>query len=452
MRQTGSLLVVDDDAMNRNMLAQRLELKGYDVTEADNGLQALALVEQQPFDLVLLDVMMPEMNGLEVLRVLRRRYAPAELPVIMVTARDQSSDVVEALSSGSNDFVTKPIDLPVVLARIANQLSYKRDQAALRESEARYALAARGTSDGLWHWDRRTDKAFYSSRWKSMLGYEDAEIGDSPGEWFGRVHPDDLERVKSHVADDRQQWTFQFACEHRLAHKDQTHLWVLARGVAIRDQHDKSLRIAGSLTDITFGRVSDPLTGLSNRIHVMDRLERFIERSRRNPAYRFAVLFVDLDRFKVVNDSLGHLIGDQLLIAFARRLEACLRKTDSFSAPTFESTVARLGGDEFTIVVEGISDVTDAIVVAERIRHALLIPFSVSGHEILTSASIGIAMNDPANIVPADLLRDADAAMYDAKGQGKARYIVWKGKPGAATDCDQKRPRGEKSCNYQKML
>lgn len=129
----GSLLIVDDEEMNRDMLSQRLELKGYSVTSADNGRQALALIERHSFDLVLLDVMMPDLNGLEVLRILRQDFAPAELPVIMVTARDQSHDVVEAFNLGSNDYVTKPIDFPVVLARIATQVSHKRAQAALRE-------------------------------------------------------------------------------------------------------------------------------------------------------------------------------------------------------------------------------------------------------------------------------------------------------------------------------
>ena len=133
----------------------------------------------------------------------------------------------------------------------------------------------------------------------------------------------------------------------------------------------RGLRMAGSLTDITEGKVSDPLTGLPNRIHLMERLERAIERSRRCPGIRFALLFLDVDRFKMINDSLGHLIGDQLLIAFARRMEACLRKTDTLARIEVENTLARLGGDEFTILAEGINDVGDAISVAERIQREL---------------------------------------------------------------------------------
>ena len=200
---------------------------------------------------------------------------------------------------------------------------------------------------------------------------------------------------------------------------------MLARGVTVRDRDGLGLRMGGSLTDISEGRVFDPLTGLPNRIHVIDRLERSIERSRRNPAERFALLFLDLDGFKVVNDSFGHLVGDQLLIALARRLEACLRISDASSSTNLENTVARLGGDEFTIIVESINDVHDAIVVAERIQDALAAPFRVGDHEIFTSASIGIALNGTGCVLPQDVLSDADTAMYGAKDKGKARYVVF---------------------------
>ena len=423
--QPGSLLIVDDEEMNRDMLSQRLELKGYSVTAADNGRQALALVERHSFDLVLLDVMMPDLNGLEVLRLLRRRYAPAELPVIMVTARDQSEDVVEAFSLGSNDYVTKPIDLPVVLARIATQVSHKRAQAALLKSEARYALAARGTNNGLWDWDLQTNEIYYSTRWKAMLGYKDDEVGSSPEEWFGRAHPDDSERLRTCLAAHREGCTPHFECEHRLLHDDQAYRWVLARGVAVRDCHGKGLRMAGSLTDITEGKVSDALTGLPNRILFTEHLERSLDRSTRHPESRFAVLFLDLDRFKVVNDSLGHLVGDQLLIAFARRMEACLRSSDTLSRATVENTIARLGGDEFTVLLQGINDAGDAIAVAERIQKELTAPFTLGRHEVFTSASIGIALPGPGHQRPEDLLRDADTAMYSAKANGKARHEVF---------------------------
>ncbi len=419
----GSLLIVDDEEMNRDMLSQRLELNGYTVTAASDGRQALTLIDRQTFDVILLDVMMPELNGLDVLRLLRQRYALSELAVIMVTARDHSEDVVEAFKVGANDYVTKPIDLPVVLARIAIQVSHKRAHTALRASEARYALAARGANHGLWDWDIHTDEVYYSSRWKAMLGHADEEIGSSPAEWFQRIHPEDVVRVQAELTDHRRGDIPHFACEHRLLHKDRTYRWMLARGVAVRD--GEGMRMAGSLTDVTEGKVTDPLTGLPNRIFLLDCIERSIERLRVYPEARFAVLFLDLDRFKLINDSLGHLVGDQLLIAFARRLEGCLRASDIISRTASEHTIARLGGDEFTILLDGIEVAGDAIKVANRIHSSLALPFNLDGHELFIAASIGITLGEPEYQRPEDLLRDADTALYRAKAAGRSRSEVF---------------------------
>lgn len=160
----------------------------------------------------------------------------------------------------------------------------------------------------------------------------------------------------------------------------------------------------------------DALTGLPNRALFMDRLERLIRHVQRNPAYSYAVLFLDLDRFKVVNDSLGHVFGDELLVAIGRRLADCIRQGD---------TVARLGGDEFAILLDEIHDLNDATHIADRIEQELTAPFTLHGHEVFTSASIGIALSTTGYVGPEEVLRDADTAMYRAKNDGRARYEVF---------------------------
>src|SRR5437763_12629369 len=167
--QTSRLLVVDDNEMNRDMLARRLERKGYEIGAVDSARQLLKRVKDERVDLVLLDIEMPEISGLDALKTLREAYSSIELPIIMVTAKNQSDDVVRALDLGANDYVTKPIDFAVALARIGTQLSHKRAQEALRESEERYALAARGANDGLWDWNLLDNAVYFSARWKSML-------------------------------------------------------------------------------------------------------------------------------------------------------------------------------------------------------------------------------------------------------------------------------------------
>jgi len=417
----GSLLIVDDNEKTRDLLSRCLEGNGYSTT-AGNGKQALELVSARTFDLILLDIEISDMDGLDVLNALRQTKTPTELPVIVLSANHQSA---EALSLGANDYATKPVDFPVVLARIKAHLAYKRAEAALFESEERYTLVAKGANDGLWDWNLRTNLIYFSSRWKIMLGREEAEIGTSPEEWFRLVHPEDIERVKEAITLHLQGATSHLQIEYRMKHQNGTYRWMLSRGLAIRDREGKPTRMAGSQTDINEGKVADALTGLPNRLLFMDRLDRAFKRSKKKKGYLFALLFLDLDRFKVVNDSLGHLIGDQLLLGIGGRLEQCLRTTDTVARYQDSHLLARLGGDEFTILLEDIRGVNDATLVAERLIKEVMRPFDLSGHEIFVSTSIGISISTTGYENAADILRDADTAMYRAKTQGKARYEIF---------------------------
>ena len=420
------LLIVDDNELNRDMLARRLERKGFEVVLADGAEQLTQRLKEGGIDIVLLDIEMPEISGLEALKKLRETYSPIELPVIMVTAKNQSEDIVKALDLGANDYVTKPIDFAVTLARIGTQLSHKRAQEALRESEERYALAARGANDGLWDWNLQTNKVYFSARWKAMLGCQESEIEDKPEEWFGRIHEADRERVKHEIASHQGVSTPQFESEHRVLHKDGSFRWMLSRGLTVHDGSGKAVRMAGWQTDITEGKVSDPLTGLPNRLLFTDRVARLLKHAKRRPGYLFAVLFLDLDGFKMVNDSLGHLVGDQLLVGVAARLEKCLRATDMVARVGRDFIVARLGGDEFTVLLDSIKDPGDAKQAAERLMKAVAAPFVLSGREVFTSVSVGIALSNVTSYeLPDEILRDADTAMYRAKSLGKARYEIF---------------------------
>jgi diguanylate cyclase (GGDEF)-like protein/PAS domain S-box-containing protein len=385
----------------------------------------LERIQEEPVDLVLLDVEMPGISGLDALQTLRGRYSPIELPIIMVTAKDQSEDIVTALNLGANDYLTKPIDFPVALARIRTQAALKNAEEALRESEERYALAARGANDGLWDWNLLNNDVYFSPRWKSMLGYQENEIGNSPQEWLGRIHVADRERVKDEIGAHQRGLTPHFESENRVQHKDGSFRWMLSRGLAIHGPSDMVSRMAGSQTDITGGQVADVLTGLPNRLLFIDRLVRLIEHTKRHKDYLFAVLFLDLDGFKMINDSLGHVIGDQLLVGVANRLEKCLRVSDTVTRIEDLYTLARLGGDEFTILLDQVKDSSDATLVAERIMKAIAAPFNLDGKKLFTSVSIGIALSNIGYDKPEDLLRDADTAMYRAKTHGKGRYEVF---------------------------
>jgi diguanylate cyclase (GGDEF)-like protein/PAS domain S-box-containing protein len=421
----GSLLVVDDNDDNRDVLSRRLRAKGYLVSVAADGPEALALIEREPYDLVLLDVEMPGMSGLDVLSAVRVHRSQTQLPIIMVTARSEGADIVEALGLGANDYLTKPVDFAVALARIRTHLAHKWAVADLHESEERYALAMRGANDGLWDWNLVTNESYWSTRWKAMLGYAEHEIGVSPDEWFNRVHHEDVAAVKralkAHLAGEHEH----YESEHRILHRNGMYRWVLCRGAAVRDQAGTATRLAGSLTDITESKLADALTGLPNRLLFLDLVERAIKREKRRPNPSFALLALGLNRFNVVSESLGPLTADRLLVAVARRLQASLRPTDTVARDEPSSTLARLGGDEFNVLLDDIKDASDAMRVAERLRRALQDPFEVDGQQVFTSATVGIAISGTGYERPEDVLRDATTALNRAKSDAASMCEIF---------------------------
>lgn len=293
---------------------------------------------------------------------------------------------------------------------------------ALRESEERYALAARGANDGLWDWNLKDNNIYYSSRWKAMLGYEEDEIGSSPDEWVNRIHRDDtgrfMDELKAHL-DGR---TETLRCEYRIRRKSGEILRMLARGVAVRGEDGAAYRMAGSQSDITDRRraeerlihdaLHDALTGLANRTLMTDRLGQALARLKRNPALGFALASLNLDRFRVINESLGHAAGDDLLLAVSRRLENQLQPGD---------TLARLGADSFAILMEEADDEAAVRKHADRIQKAVGQPYRLGGREVFSSASVGIVMGAPDYQSANDILRNAELALSSAKKDGKGK-------------------------------
>jgi diguanylate cyclase (GGDEF)-like protein/PAS domain S-box-containing protein len=297
---------------------------------------------------------------------------------------------------------------------------------AARSSEERYALAAAGANDGLWDWDVSKGSLYGSERWKLMAGLAPDATVSSMQEWLSLLHDDDRpgfeHALQLHVTDSRAH----FEHEYRLQLPDGELRWMLCRGIAVRDQSGKAIRMAGSQTDITEARrirdrlaqaaQHDPLTDLPNRNRFRDLLQRAIAQCARTPARRYAVLFVDLDGFKLVNDTHGHVVGDRFLMAIAERLRAQIRPGDA---------LARLGGDEFAVLAEDFATPDDLCAIAERILEALSRPFHVFGQELAGSASIGIVVGTPQYRAVDAVLRDADIAMYRAKAAGRRRYELF---------------------------
>jgi diguanylate cyclase (GGDEF)-like protein/PAS domain S-box-containing protein len=316
-----------------------------------------------------------------------------------------------------------------LLRRLAQVLTEKQQMsqalAQIQLSETCYKLALEASADGLWDWQVSTGTLLLSPQWKAMLGYAETEIEDRPESWFERIHPEDLYWVKRELTAHLEANSPRFESEHRMLHRDGSYRWVWNRGIALRAA-DEVVRVVGLQTDITHLKqvetqqtqdsVFDPLTGLPNRVALMERLRHAGEMASLNPDYLVSILFIDLDRFKMINDSLGHAIGDQLLCEISDCLSACVRPND---------TVSRLGGDEFVILLEDIKTQDNATMIAQRILQALTNPFNLGEREIFMSASIGITFSLDGFHRPEDLLRDADLAMYRAKVQGRGRYAIF---------------------------
>ncbi len=344
--------------------------------------------------------------------------------------QDQDRQLVErAMEVASQELFERYRALAATQERLLAEVDQRK------RTEYRYSLAAQGANDGLWDWDLETGRVYYSPRWKAMLGYDDGEIGDGLAEWLDRVHPDDLLRLRADIDAHLGQQKGNLSSEFRIRHRDGQYRWVLCRGVAVKDPERDTLRAAGSLTNISdrklaeeqlrFEAMHDSLTGLANRSLLAERLMHSLARSARDPERnRFALLYIDLDEFKVINDSLGHQVGDKLLIEVARRLSACARKVDTIARIPGDH-VARIGGDEFVMLVEDLAAPEDAVRVAERIHSALSEPFNLGGHDLVARGSIGIATSDASYARPDEVLRDADTALYQAKQAGKSCTCVF---------------------------
>ncbi|MEM8719492.1 MAG: EAL domain-containing protein [Cyanobacteria bacterium P01_G01_bin.39] len=457
------ILVVDDKPENLHLLADALGKQGYEVKGVVNGKMALMVANSVIPDLILLDVVMPDINGYQVCEQLKANQVTQNIPIIFLSASNNSVDRVKALSAGGVDYINKPFQLDEVLLRIRNQLQLQAAQKKilkfnteleqriqertaqleaanqeltyevkernevtklLRESEEKLESILNSLEEVVWSADVETNQLLFLNRSaQEVYGRPVNELLDNPNLRLDSIHPDDRDRVVSSLINSPVKSN---DLEYRIIQPSGEIRWVWERSRLIYSENGIANRRDGIISDVTerkqieaelsYEAKHDSLTNLPNRAAFMERLEQALESSYRQPGYLFAVLFIDLDRFKIVNDSLGHQFGDELLITVAQILTDCCRTQDF---------VARLGGDEFTILLDRIDTIDIAVAIAKSINEQLNEPFCIQGHNVFTSASIGIVKTDHRYQDIAEILRDADLAMYRAKSLGKARHEVF---------------------------
>ena len=334
-------------------------------------------------------------------------------------ARLDGSRIGAELSPSSHGFIWT----------LTNLSARKKAEEELQRTQERFRLALAGSKDAIWDWDLTTGHIHFSERWKELLDCVEQNVRPEPEEWFRRITPRDLPRFKSALEDHISGRTDHLEFEMEMRRTDGDSRLVLCRAAAIRDENHRATRIAGSLADITELKIAeadlrraalhDRLTGLCNRALLVDRIEQSLARANREPDYGFAILFFDFDHFKVVNDSLGHRVGDALLVRIARRLRQEIRQND---------TAARLGGDEFVVLIDDTHGLNDAQEKAKSFLEILARPHSIEGKEVVSTASIGLVSSEMGYRSADDMLRDADSALYQAKANGRAQFCVFDAK------------------------
>ena len=433
------ILVVDDDPVVRTVTAASLSAAGFTVDEADGGIAALERAQEAPPDLVVLDVEMPGMGGIETCVALRQQPETRDVPVLIATGFADSETIDRAFEAGATDFVEKPIDVHLLRYRIRFMLRASSaisdlhlTLADLRDNRERLANAQRLARIGNWEWDPSEDQMLWSDELYRIFGIEQLAGQSSYQALLDVAHPDDRDAVEKALSDAAADQTA-VSLDHRIVTGSGAERVIHHQAEIVRGPSGDPDRIYGTVQDITdrtraqekirYLAYYDGLTGLPNRRMLSDHLGRVLDAARRRNGMA-ALLFLDLDRFKRVNDTLGHAIGDELLRAVASRMVSCVRQTDRVArgGRTNSPTVSRLGGDEFTAILTDLSSASAIEVVARRILDALRPPFTLHGHDIVMSASIGIAVF-PADGANADaLLRSADTAMYHAKEAGGETY------------------------------
>jgi len=435
---SGKILIVDDEKLHQHSLMELMAQHGYKIDSANNGAEAIVKLKADNISIILLDLNMGGSNGEDVMHFITEKNI--NTTIIVVSGETSFEAAENAIKHGAYDFIRKPYSIENLLNSVKNAIKKRqlesdniKMQAQLRESEKLHRYIVNKSPDIVYILDSQGRFTFINKRIETLLGYKMKDV-------IGRhytdlIHEDDLDKAQFKFNERRTGKRASINIELKLKCKnnDQTRnfdnrlLPIEINSVGVYKSQDKNkdkkfigtYGIARDITDrieaeeiIRFQAYHDMLTRLPNRTLLKDRLHQAIAHAKRNKN-SLSVMFLDLDRFKVINDTLGHMVGDKLLQAVAMRLRHCLREGD---------TLARIGGDEFTLLLPEVNSKNDAEVIASKIIKSLKMPFKIDNHELFVSTSIGISQYPEDGQTMESLIKHADIAMYSVKGKGKNGY------------------------------
>ena len=435
-RQKPLVLVADDDLSLRLSMVAAMTKTGFDAIEAENGREALVLFQSDKPDLVLLDVVMPEMDGFETCAAIRNLPGGKYTQILMVTGLDDTDSIEHAFEAGANDFVAKPLNWVMLGHRAKYMLRAGRAFQELNRNERRLAKTQELAKLGNWELDLVNNTFHCSPEAQHLLGLR----GDRPvtyKDFLAPVIAREYDKVKEKI-DTAIKANKPFSVNYRAILPNGTQRHILNRGEIFFNENGVAETMLGAVQDVTQLKNAeeeirllafyDGLTGLANRMLFMDRLDQEIASSKRHKN-NFALLFLDLDQFKRINDTFGHHIGDLLLKKVSETLQRCIRCSDTASRPVNDdsgSLIARLGGDEFIILIADIREPENAAIVARRMLHEMPTAYKLEGHEVSVTASIGISVFPSDGEDAETLLQHADSAMYHAKESGRNNCQFYK--------------------------
>jgi PAS domain S-box-containing protein len=441
-REQPEVLLVDDDEVNLLLTGLALRERGFHVTEASSGEAAVAALNNLVPDIVVLDALMPGMDGFDTCRAMRRLPGLENVPILMLTGLDDDASITRAYQAGATDFYVKATQWSLLAGRLFYLLRASRTRIELERSKSKLARAQDLARMGSFDWKRASTGLVLSPEALRVFGF-------SPFEHLGfrsmlRMVPQDDRQLLLRLLHDALRQSAVLATDVPIVLLDGRQRIIHVEAEPEFNDQGQGSGYSGIVQDVTDRRVAedkirqlanfDALTGLPNRRQLIWRAERALEQARRLQ-HPFALLLIDLDRFKIINDTLGHGAGDELLVEVGRRLRACVRHSDQVTEGALEAAgvrshrsleaVGRLGGDEFVALLPEVQDDADAERVAQRVLEALREPIFVSGQECFVTASVGVAIfpRDGASVV--DLLRNSDVAMYSAKAQGKNSSVIY---------------------------